>query len=63
MLASLLSLDVEKLYSRYLCQEHFSPDDFIYAYDKKKKKLKPKAVPFKFNSVVENQPSTSSGTK
>ncbi|KAL4126306.1 hypothetical protein QTP88_010528 [Uroleucon formosanum] len=33
---SLLSLDVEKLYSRYLCQEHFSPEDFIYMYDKKK---------------------------
>ncbi|XP_060845172.1 uncharacterized protein LOC132924740 [Rhopalosiphum padi] len=56
---SLLSLDVEKLYSRYICQEHFSPDDFIYMYDKKKK-LKPKAVPFKFNSLDENQPSMSS---
>lgn len=59
---SLLTLEHEKLHSRYICQEHFSPDDFMFMYDKKKK-LKPQAVPFKYNSVTEDQPSTSFGKK
>lgn len=36
---NLLSLSKEKLHNKYLCQEHFSPDDFM---NQNKKKLKPK---------------------
>lgn len=55
---NLLSFSKEKLYNKYLCQEHFSPDDFM---NKNKNKLKPAAVPYECNS--KKQPSTSAGKK
>lgn len=53
----LLSLDDSKIYNRYLCQEHFSPDSFMNAANMTK--LKPTAIPYKFND--NEKPSTSSG--
>jgi len=55
---NLLSLSKEKLNNKYLCQEHFSPDDFM---NLNKKKLKPTAIPYEYHS--EKQPSTSAGKK
>ncbi|KAF0691164.1 THAP-type domain-containing protein, partial [Aphis craccivora] len=52
----LLSLDKSKLYTKYLCEEHFSPDCFM---TKEMSRLKPTAIPYKFND--KDQPSTSSG--
>jgi len=44
----LLSLDDNKLHSRYLCQKHFSTDSFM---NMTCKKLTPLAIPYKFNDI------------
>lgn len=44
------------MYTKYLCQEHFSPDCFM---SKEMSKLKHTAIPYKFNDT--DQSSTSSG--
>lgn len=56
---SLLELDVDKLYNKYLCQEHFSSNDFMHG---NKKSLKPTAIPYRYNVTSEEEPSTSAGT-
>ncbi|KAL4143317.1 hypothetical protein QTP88_005663 [Uroleucon formosanum] len=55
----LLELDVDKLYNKYLCQEHFSSNDFMQG---NKKSLKPTAIPYRYNVTSEEEPSTSAGT-
>lgn len=54
--ATLLSLDTNQLYNRYLCAEHFSPDSFM---SQDRNKLVKTAVPYKFNS--DDHPSSSGG--
>ena len=55
----LLELDVDKLYNKYLCQEHFSSNDFMQG---NKKTLKPTAIPYRYNVTSEEEPSTSAST-
>jgi len=55
---NLLPPSKEKLYSKYLCQEHFSPEDFMNI---NQNKLNPTAVPYEYN--LKNQPSTTAGKK
>lgn len=54
--ANLLSLDKQKLYNHYICQEYFAPDSFM---NNTNTGLKPTAISYKYNSNV--VPSTSSG--
>jgi hypothetical protein len=52
----LLSLNDNKLHSRYLCQEHLSTDSFM---NMTCKKLTPLAIPYNFNDI-NDQPTSSS---
>lgn len=55
----LFSLDKNKLHTRYICQEHFSPESFLN--NNKSRLINNTAVPYKY--YTNEQPSTSSTGK